>query len=213
MGCKGSVIGADNILSTQKKSFAKESLLSNLMDHFIENVKDENLLFEVSPPACPPTYECRAQFGYAYLNVSKTRYSDVYKILIEKKIKYKTRYSKENIIINFDEFKDNLFSVSKCNLFYKNKYPIPYFENYDFGLGHRVVDKKNTNGDDDFFKYIYTVPSDLIVYVIDAQAGVFWKKNCNEKRPNTLGVWKNGFSKGFALSEDKDMLVFWTIIW
>ena len=65
----------------------------------------------------------------------------------------------------------------------------------------------------EYFNYTYTIPADLEVYVTNAKIGNFWKEDCNEKRPTTLDVWKNGFSKGFAISQENDMILFWAMVW
>ena len=104
-----------------------------------------------------------------------------------------------------------MFPVAKCNIYCKGNLPIPYFENYDFGLGVKE-EEKEVNGKI-YFNYIHTVPEDLKVYVIKAEAGNFWKFDCKENRPETLGKWKHGYSKGVAVSDKYDKVVFWTIVW
>jgi len=51
------------------------------------------------------------------------------------------------------------------------------------------------------------------VFVLGAEAGDFWKESCNENRPESLLEWKHGYSKGIAISEEKDILIYWTIVW
>ena len=74
--------------------------------------------------------------------------------------------------------------------------------------------EKNVEVDEvPYFDYTYTIPSDLQVYVIEAEAGDFWKVNCNEQRQESLKEWKHGYSRGFATSEEGNILVFWAMIW
>ena len=211
LSCNTSRSGANQILTTQRKVFAVESNLTNLLDHFPEKIDDNVILLKVSPPSCPPTYDCSAQFGDIVLNIRKSFYPEEYRDMLKSKYIFKTHYSADNIILNFYEFKDSLFQITKCNRYYSNKYPFPYFENYDFGLGCKT-DKKYINGIE-YFNYTYTIPADLEVYVTNAKIGNFWKEDCNEKRPTTLDVWKNGFSKGFAISQENDMILFWAMVW
>jgi hypothetical protein len=211
LSCKGNSKDVNTILTIQQKSFAKDSYVGDLLNFIPEKVNDNNVFFEVFPPACPPTYECSAQFGDIYLNINKESHQDLYEETLKQKFKFKTDYYEENIIINLYELKDSIFHTDKCNISYDHKYPIPHFEDHDFGLGC-ITEEKSLNGEK-YLNYKYMIPNDLIVYVVDAQSGNFWRKDCNEKRPNTLGVWKHGYSKGYAISNVKNMIIFWAMIW
>jgi hypothetical protein len=104
------------------------------------------------------------------------------------------------------------FKVEKCNKFYKDKYPIPYFEKIDFGLGLKrrkdtVINKQR------YFTSTYFIPTDLEIYVISAQAGNYWKVDCKEKRPESLKNWINGYSRGIAISNKENLLIYWVMVW
>ncbi len=201
----------NNVLNEQRKVFGIETNTNNLLDHFPERIKKGSFYLHAYPPSCPPTYECSAQFGTISLIVNKQSYHKELSMIFERKIVYKTSYSDSNIIINLLELRKINSPVEKCNKWYSNKLPVPYFENYNFGLGKKEISK--TVDGELYFNSTYIIPSDLLVYVINAEAGDFWKESCNEKRPESLKEWKHGYSKGFALSEEKNIIVYWTMIW
>ena len=109
------------------------------------------------------------------------------------------------------ELKRNIFREDKCNKWHADKFPIPYFESFDFKLGE-IETSKVVNGEL-HFNYQHIIPSDLEVYVVKSEAGNFWKENCNEVRPESLREWKHGYSKGFAISEKENILMYWAIVW
>lgn len=107
-----------------------------------------------------------------------------------------------------------------------HSYPIPVFDNIDFGLGEefyfQYIDtdvciscdtsiKKEHN--DTLRSNKFVVPNDFNVYIIDALAGNFWRKKNNVYRPSSLGKWKNGYSRGIAISRSKKIICYWVIIW
>jgi hypothetical protein len=162
-----------------------------------------------APPSCPPSYKCRAQYGELYLITIR---DSVTEVGLRNNFLFKTYYQVDsNIIINQTELRRDMFPVEKCNKSFDKKYPIPYFESYDFNLGEKTFEKVI---DGEKYVYdVYTIPGDLEVFVIEAKAGDFWKENCNENRPESLQVWKHGYSKGIAISEKKDLMVYWTMVW
>lgn len=198
-------------LEKEVLTFAIETNKPNLTDHFPKKIKNNKIYFFSNPPSCPPTYECSKQYGEIFINVIKSDYLEELQKLLNGKIAYKTAYIDSNFIINLSQLKKDIFPVEKCNKLITNKLPIPYFESYNSGKGEKVVEKI-VNGES-YFDYKYTVPDDLQVFVIQAEAGDFWTVDCNEKRPESLKEWQHGYSKGFAISEKEDMLIYWTMIW
>ncbi len=203
----------NSILSGQIKIYSDHTIVEGLLDHFPRKIKNDSVGLRAYPPSCPPTFECQAQYGDIELRVLKSDYLIELNELLSKKIEYQTVYNDSNIIINLSELRRSIFPVEKCNKWYDNKSPIPYFESYDFRLG--VKEEKKILGGEEipYFNYIYTIPSDLQVYVIEAKAGDFWKVSCNEARPESLKEWKHGYSKGIAVSDSLGILVFWAMIW
>lgn len=196
------------LLKQQKITFGKDYNVENLLSHFPETTQDSVQTFYVANSTCPPSFDCLAQFGEVYLVCKSKSDNDS---VVENAI-FKTKYSCDsNIVVNVSELRKDIFPNMKCNIGYDNKYPIPYFERYNFGIGKKEL-KKELDGDT-IVEQMYTVPSDLFVYVIDAKAGNFWKENCNERRPDSLRDWKNGYSKGIAISRRESIIVYWTMIW
>lgn len=193
-----------------KNKFGIDYLKLNLLSHFPSKIIDTtDISMRFSSPTCSPSFVYGNQFGDAYLITPRDTTTEKW---IKKNYFYKTEYqSDSNIIINLPELKFNWFSIEKCNNKYKHKYPIPFFESYNFNFGKKTL-KKET--DSMIYAYnLYTVPKDLTIYVIEAEAGNFWKEDCQEIRHGLLNEWKNGYSKGIAISEDKNLMVYWTMIW
>lgn len=92
--------------------------------------------------------------------------------------------------------------------------PIYDFQDPEFNLGKEA--------DSLFFKGRYwygehsIIPSDLIVYVIDAQAGNFWKNKeqaDKEPRPFLPSNWKHGYSRGIGVSRSCERVCWWVMAW
>ena len=207
---KQQLIKVSAYINSMKTQFGIDYLKPDLLSHFPNEIKDTtNFRMVSSPPTCPPSFECRKQFGEIYLITKRDTTTEKW---IKDNYLFKTEYlSDSNIIINLPELKFNRFSIKKCNKEFDSKYPIPYFESYYFNFGEKSF-KKEIDGEI-YVDYIHTIPKDLMVYVVKAEAGNFWKEDCQEIRQGSLNKWKNGYSKGIAVSENKDLVVYWTMIW
>ncbi len=57
---------------------------------------------------------------------------------------------------------------------------------------------------------------DLIVYIVEAANGNFWKNkekaNC-EERPVLSEYWKHGYVKGIAISRELSRVCWWAMAW
>jgi len=205
------VISAEQRISTRK-----HYSIRGLYSHISQYAKESTHGSTYSPPPYD-TIDCNYvnQNIVAIIIGSKTDYYDDFKKVVPDSIIYSTNYfSDSNFIIDIPELKRSLFPVEKCNKYYRGKMPVPYFENYDFALGEKTVLKKQLKGEPRSRRHtVYVVPEDLKVYVIAARAGNFWKFDCNETRPETLGKWKHGYSKGVAISDKTNKVVFWVIVW
>jgi hypothetical protein len=125
---------------------------------------------------------------------------------------YKTQYNSRNFILD-DSFKYYKYydTLKLRNVDIAGAYPIPYFIDFDFGLGSERFDL-------DRFGFhisvdINNVPDDLEVFVLKAEHGYFWKKKFDLERPNTLGIWKNGYSCGIAILRKSNMIIYWMKAW
>ena len=201
----------NHLFNEQKVAFGKEMNMSNLLTHFPKKIINKNVFFEAKPPTYSYSHKYRKQFGDIFLAVNKSEYHKEFSALLNEEMSYVSAYTDSNTIINLSELRKDIFPVEKCNKWYQNKLPIPYFESYDFGLGDQET-KKKVDGVL-CFEYTHVIPSDLQVYVINAEAGDFWKESCNEKRPLALKEWQHGYSKGFAVSEEQNIVIYWVMIW
>lgn len=165
---------------------------TDLFSFFGSSFKNLELRYSLSlPPSCPPEFECVAQFG---------EYHHMFKILDKRSLglpsyESKTPYFNDtNLIINQVDFKRDKPKCVKCNFSRDGNLPIPYFESLDQG-------------------WEGSFPRDLQVFIVDAKADNLWIEECNERRPETLGEWINGYSKGYAISEEQSLIIFWVLVW
>jgi hypothetical protein len=195
-----------------KSSFEEVYLVKNLFNIF-PVVTSSDIRFENYGPVCPPANICKSQNGSLFLMLKdkKTLNSSLDSVI------FYTRYNSDsNIIIDLPDLSNEVFIIKKCNVFHFGKVPIPYFEYYDFGLGTlKILQEKYSENGNTFInkRWVHNIPEDLQVYVVDAKSGDFWKESCNEKRPESLKEWQHGYSKGFAISEKENMLIYWNMIW
>jgi hypothetical protein len=214
IGCNSnnSIKQLNKHLAEQKSTFGRDFTIDGLFNHFPQLVSINKVKTIYFPPSCLPTSECRAQFGDMVYILNKSVYQEELSRLYEGEIAYKSAYTDTNIIINLIELRKDIYPVEKCNYWFADKFPIPYFESYDFGLGE-VKTKVETYGEPPYFIHTHQIPLDLQVFVIHAEAGSFWIEDCNETRPESIKEWKNGYSRGFAVSEKENILVYWVMIW
>lgn len=198
-----------NLIEEQKKTFEGSYTKSQLFEHFPKRKEMTQIWFLSMPPSCPPKYRCTSQSGEVYLICER----DSSLNLIEPEdYLHKTLYSNDsNIIIDCSELEKDSSLFEKSNTFFQGKYPIPIFEKYEFELGTDTLEiyKQGKTS----VRTFNIIPSDLEVFVIEAKAGNFWKVDCAEGRLESLGMWKNGYSKGIASSKKEKLIVYWTIVW
>ncbi len=186
--------------------FGDNTNVDSLTKHFPKKIKGKKYIFYNSPS----TYSCISKYGIIYLVDEKSKYKNEIDRIIKNSI-FNTPYSfQKNTILSFINFKVFL-SQKKYNIYHINTLPIPNFESFNFNLGKRVIKIKEKNNI--LYDYIFKVPKDLKVYVIEAKPGYFFKNNCNISRPKLLKEWQNGFSRGIAISEKENRVVFWTMLW
>jgi hypothetical protein len=80
---------------------------------------------------------------------------------------------------------------------FKKLYPIPNFINYH-----------STNGNADS-----KLTDDFNFYVLEAESGNYWKKYNLLPNPQMPDGWKNGYSRGVAISKEKRDVIYWAIVW
>lgn len=92
------------------------------------------------------------------------------------------------------EIKDSTEINRDC---YKNLYPIPNFINYN---------SPNENSD-------LRLTGNFDIYVIEAKSGNYFKEFNLLPNPQMPPKWKNGYSRGIAISKDKNTLIYWASVW
>ena len=195
----------DNARIMLEKSYTKEGLL----EHFPKSISNKSVLHIMFTIPDTIFNEDSYNTGFVYM-AFKMDEDSLYtypKIYI-----YKTKYKDQNFIFD-DSFKYYKYydTLKLRNVYLPDTYPIPYFEDIEFGLG-------SERNDLDRFGFqisvdINKVPDDLEVFVIKAEHGYFWKKEFDLERPNTLGIWKNGYSCGVAISRKLKTIIYWTKVW
>ncbi|MGD8778060.1 MAG: hypothetical protein PVH88_03770 [Ignavibacteria bacterium] len=80
---------------------------------------------------------------------------------------------------------------------YQNSLPIPNF------FFNQYSSKKNP----------IRLEEDFELFVLDAKSGVHWKKEYAKDGRYMPYNWKNGYSKGFAINEKMNVVIYWFIIW
>lgn len=195
----------DNTRIRIKKSYTKDGLF----DHFPKSVSAQSYIYMES---CIPSevYDFTSEFSaysYLFLNMEKDSL-----LLFPQTYIYRTHYTDKNFIID-DRFSYYMYfdTLKVRNIIFPEAYPIPYFEDFDFGLGCEKFDLRPSGIQMIIDKY--TVPNDLEVYVLKAEHGYFWKKKYDLKRPQKLGIWQNGYSCGIAISKRLNVIVYWMKAW
>jgi len=80
---------------------------------------------------------------------------------------------------------------------YQNLYPIPNFINYN-----------NANEGSDL-----KLEGNFDIYVLEAKSGNHFKEFDLQPNPQMPIEWKNGYSRGVAISKEKSTIIYWVIIW
>ena len=81
--------------------------------------------------------------------------------------------------------------------YYRDKLPVPNLHHFDYS-----TDSTSSR-----------LPEDFKLYVLDAEKGIFLDMDmlpCGKYMPD---YWKHGYSKGFAISEKREIIIYWIVIW
>lgn len=57
------------------------------------------------------------------------------------------------------------------------------------------------------------LPTDFKIYVLDAKSGKYFDDKYLTDGRFMPEIWKNGYSKGIALSEKRNVIIYWLLIW
>lgn len=116
--------------------------------------------------------------------------------------------------IGFFNSKDSFLYSYNDSLLEKN--PIPSFNELDFKLGEEIdyVEQLDTLDENNQLIWKkFKKPNDLIIYIIDAKQGDFWISKKLKLRHASLKNWKNGYTKGFAISKKMGIIIYFVQVW
>lgn len=134
------------------------------------------------------------------------------KIILKDKEDIKYKANNSNLITI--KTSSDLYWESLPKIYYKDisvdgkiYYPIPYFSKLDdSGLGmefdkNQVFSEKTTSG----------LSSNFTIYILESHPGNFWKGLYPlDYMPEG---WKNGFSRGIAVSQKDNIIIYWFVAW
>lgn len=128
---------------------------------------------------------------------------------------YKSDFFDDSIIrIDFWDIKEE--SSYRQQKFDSTRPPIYNLGNAYFGLGT----EQDSSFSKKLGKFIKTekqrLPTDLEIYIVDAQPGNFWKNKemaALEPRPVLPKKWKHGYSRGVAVSCSCSRVCWWVMAW
>jgi hypothetical protein len=124
------------------------------------------------------------------------------------------------------KYSDTLFAIDVPYMTYAESYrntmkdslqiPIADMRRHSyFTLGEYCCDTFFI-GEHRFIEETEILPDDLVVYVIEAKSGNFWKNNekaACEKRPILSEHWKHGYVKGITVSKKLSHACWWAMAW
>ncbi|MGY6561493.1 MAG: hypothetical protein ACXITV_05255 [Luteibaculaceae bacterium] len=126
-----------------------------------------------------------------------------------------TKQSKKNylstdpclLVVNKFTTKENRFSHHKVlaekkleyvnKVCLNNKLPVPNFFKLDFATETTTC----------------RLPEDYVLYVLDAEPGIFGEAKQRVKTNYMPSDWIHGYSKGVAVSKKSKQLIYWYILW
>ena len=174
--------------------------IKNTYSHFPHDITDTSIK---QTYIVWPSQECISQ---VYV-LQKTDYMGLSNIADNQSIKQSSAYlDSTNFIMTLDWLWDTTSIHHKHTDDQLSKLPIPDFIAVRFDT-KEISYSEEIEGENIVFTR-HTVPEDMIVHVIDAQSGCFWKNKAVTIRPSSLGRWEHGCSKGFAVSESLSIICF-----
>lgn len=210
--CIDSLFGNKYITSINKNRVIIERYFSvkGLFEHFPNSFSEKSYRFMLSkvPTNTFDPHSIYSVFTYLFLDMADDNVQSYY----PSKYLHKTSYSKMNFILD-DSFSYYMYTDTQKirNVALPGTYPIPYFEDFDFGLGSERFDMRSSGLPIIIDKF--NVPDDLEVFVLRSDKGFYWKTKFKQDRPDTLGDWKHGYSSGIAISRKLNIVVYWMKAW
>lgn len=194
----------------EKKKIRNDLNDSSIFSFFPKEIKSGYTRMRISPM---DTTRMDPLIGFLYLTYSLSNPGTDLEKTLGQDILYSTTYNEENMIIDVSELNKNRFPISKCNKYLENKYPIPYFENWDFGLGESKTEKMTDDNGKTYYQTYFNIPSDLKVYVLSSNPENPIASKFDVNRPESLKGWKHGYSSGIAVSKKENLVMYWFMQW
>jgi len=181
--------------------------VSGLLVHFPKKQQNASYGF-VSPPC---NLAKRGQvFHYDLLELN-----EIDKIITKFSFIDSIKYGSDSVFVlrntelKNEQLYNQLYNLDTILIY--NQLPIPLFDFFD--KGGNTLDYIDTTENPPLYIYRSIMPKDLVVYIIDSKAGNFWKNPNTELRPQILGKWKYGYSKGIAVSRKEKLICYWVMVW
>ena len=203
IGCSGSKIKPDKRLMMIEQVIDKEYherkdfFKKEFVNHFPEKLHSNYITFTdcESPEGGPLTLRL----------INKINEEQSITKLIEKAMVHYAADDSCLLIVNRFATKDRFYKIvlsakekdivnKNC---YNDKVPIPNF--WDSKIFSNTTDTR--------------LPADFIIYVLDYKAGKFASNNLLTDGGFMPKKWKNGYSKGLAVSEKQKIIIYWIEIW
>ncbi len=197
------------IIKHSQRDFDECYQVKGLFNHFPKSIPNKSVVYSLF---CFPTKIFDPNSSYFLDGCLLLGMGEDFKKFYPDTFIYKTNYSDSNFIVDgsfsYYQYYDTL---KVLNIARPDAYPIPFFEHYNFGLDSVRFDLRNSG----VLMVLdnYNVPEDLEVFVLKAGYGNFWKIEIAQERPETLELWKNGYSSGIAISKELNMVSYWMMAW
>ncbi|PLW93689.1 MAG: hypothetical protein C0592_05345 [Marinilabiliales bacterium] len=195
-------------LEKAKRSFREYSTHKEICDHFPNEVyKNKVISYFFAPPG-----PSNPQFGELHLILKMDE--DEIKTIKSGKYLFSGPVDSDQLwVVTLDQIE---YYSCEDSVDYENLTPIADLSNVDFGFGSYT--DSVYFGDIDEYAPVdqYYLPPDMEVFVIDAKAGFFWEiEEVPERyrRCDNLQSWKNGYSYGYAISEENNYVTYWVVAW
>ncbi|KAF2335742.1 hypothetical protein [Flavobacterium daemonense] len=191
-----------DFLDNQKYIEAKNSFSRKLVDHFpkmltsypFQTVNSKN---KSKSDVCFMLYEYEKDLrsidsvvrSLEKKSLAKYSSNDSCLLIVNRFETLKTYKNREDVTIA-DSTKMN----QDC---FKDLYPIPNFIEYEFAKGKNEIYLENN----------------FDIYVLEAKKGNCLREFKMMPNPQMPANWKNGYSKGIAVSRERKTLIYWSVIW
>lgn len=181
----------DKYLSS--KSFYKD----NFVNHFPKKLDSNYITYTecVSPEGGLMRLDLICKLGKSGYDIFRDSSKAIYLpgdtcLLIANRFANNKNYS-YNILLSHED------SLKISRVCYQNELPVPNFWSNDY-----TTDSTDCK-----------LPKDFEIFVLDAKPGKFLDDKYLTDGRYMPKEWKNGYSRGVAISKKRDVIIYWLIIW